>query len=90
MLTLTTLLFTSVVSLNSTQLVVDPAESLRAAMTTQQQQLHQQLQQDVRQQTQLSIASSMDQVQLVLQQPGETPQLAQRATEKAAVKMVAE
>jgi hypothetical protein len=90
MLTLTTLFFTSVVSLNSTQPVVDPTESLRAAMAIQQQQLHQQLRQDVRQQTQLAITSSITQVQLVLQQPDETPQLAQRAVEKAAVKMVAE
>lgn len=90
MLTLTTLFFTSVVSLNSTPPAVDPAESLRAAMTTQQQLWQQQLRQDVRQQTQQAIASSLAQVQLVLQQPDDMSQLAQRTAEKAVVKMVAE
>ncbi|EHR40212.1 hypothetical protein [Alishewanella jeotgali] len=90
MRTLTTLLFTSVVSLTSTQLLADPAESLRAAMTIQQQQLQQQLALDVRQQSQYSIESTITQMPLVLQQPGEMPQLAQQVAEKAAVTMVAE
>ncbi|EJI86426.1 hypothetical protein AEST_07420 [Alishewanella aestuarii B11] len=90
MRTLTTLLFTSVVSLTSTQLLADPAESLRAAMTIQQQQLQQQLALDVRQQSQYSIESTITQMPLVLQQPGEMPQLAQQLAEKAAVTMVAE
>ena len=90
MRTLTTLLFTSVVSLTSTQLLADPAESLRAAMTIQQQQLQQQLALDVRQQSQYSIESTITQMPLVLQQPGEMPQLAQQVAEKAAVTIVAE
>ena len=90
MRTLTTLLFTSVVSLTSTQLLADPAESLRAAMTIQQQQLQQQLALDVRQQSQYSIESTITQMPFVLQQPGEMPQLAQQLAEKAAVTMVAE
>ena len=90
MRTLTTLLFTSVVSLTSTQLLADPAESLRAAMTIQQQQLQQQLALDVRQQSQYSIESTITQMPFVLQQPGEMPQLAQQVAEKAAVTIVAE